>query len=803
MAGFGTIDIKVRPIKIAFLVEPNNKKHVREAIQISSTLWGGAYCPIIPLYKRIPKTWKNGGLEIPKAKDVMLGYIDAFDPDILVQFTDSVPKYIEELKLRIVQPKDIWSLLTKRDMSPKNGIGLFEILDDIFNEHFKYKVKYPVKVIFPKLPKQHTLFWASVFGEIPLKLKPILEKFYFEQLEITQPKFQLDKYKRFIYNNNIFFPKRVTKYSLNRNNRKYACAYFMDVTKVQDIIDYWNLCAMGYIAMPIPKQYMHDRNLKELLVSFFKSHRTHYVDDNSVCNIVPIFLSRNSTMEELREYTKTIDIKPEENDPSGCPFFALCPWYPRVWCEKERYRDGATPCDFYSDKKSININESDDLKLSYNPIIPKFANKYYFYTEPRCANELSFRFYGFQEYLAEVFPRHVGENLIRSISSFTSFGDDWRIGRNGVIKLVNHSFSEMWEIPKSQKVFFAWLKDKGLDAKLSPPGILAKQIYKKLNGHVGVLRNETLLKLLEHMNGGMVNENEDLVKEVKVLQPRALPIGEIHNKLYMSSKSNHLRDYLVSNGLFCIGLHVQCPICVRRTWFSINQVGQTLNCPLCLSSFPAIGNIESGTWYYKTSGPFSIPNYADGAFATLLTLEFFSNRLHSVQLTPSLSFTAELENHTLEADFAFFWQDFIYGEKQEGIAFGECKTYGQFQQKDFNRMNYLAKKFPGAILIFSTLRKELTEKEIRGFNSIVRVGKRSWKNGRPINPVLILTGTELLNFFGPPYCWKKNGSGNQFNDFHGLIKVCDATQQIYLGLPSWQEEWNRKRKEKWNSNKKH
>lgn len=52
----GTVDIKLRPLRFAFLVDPGDAKQAREAIRLASTLWGGAYCPIIPLYKRMPKT---------------------------------------------------------------------------------------------------------------------------------------------------------------------------------------------------------------------------------------------------------------------------------------------------------------------------------------------------------------------------------------------------------------------------------------------------------------------------------------------------------------------------------------------------------------------------------------------------------------------------------------------------------------------------------------------------------------------------------------------------------------------------
>ena len=71
---FGSVDIKTRPIKLAYLVDPNNAKQVREAIRLSSTLWGGVYCPIIPLYKRMPATWRENPFKTPPAKNLPLPY---------------------------------------------------------------------------------------------------------------------------------------------------------------------------------------------------------------------------------------------------------------------------------------------------------------------------------------------------------------------------------------------------------------------------------------------------------------------------------------------------------------------------------------------------------------------------------------------------------------------------------------------------------------------------------------------------------------------------------------------------------
>ena len=66
--------------------------------------------------------------------------------------------------------------------------------------------------------------------------------------------------------------------------------------------------------------------------------------------------------------------------------------------------------------------------------------------------------------------------------------------------------------------------------------------------------------------------------------------------------------------------------------------------------------------------------------------------------------------------------------------------------------------------------------------------QRYWKSERPLNPVLILTGTELLSFRRAPHCWD-DALKHRFGHVHGLMDLCNATQQIYLKLPSWHADW--------------
>jgi hypothetical protein len=157
-----------------------------------------------------------------------------------------------------------------------------------------------------------------------------------------------------------------------------------------------------------------------------------------------------------------------------------------------------------------------------------------------------------------------------------------------------------------------------------------------------------------------------------------------------------------------------------------------------------------------------------------------------------MSFTAEAPGRkALEADFAMFWQQTLFGEEINGLLFGECKSYGRFERKDFDRMRYLAKMFPGAVLVFGTLRRVLSRAEVREIGRIAKAGRKYWKAERPINPVLVLTGNELFHVAAPPYCWDET-KRKRFEHVHGLFDICDATQQLYLNLPSWRADWHDK-----------
>ena len=792
----GTANIKVRPLRLALLVEPNNKAQVRAAIRLSTSLWGGTFFPIIPLHKRTPKSWRDGPFKGPSSREFVQGCIEAFDPDAIVQFASTVPTYITDLGLSIVKPQNIWKARNGSTYpEPALGIGVADLLDDVYAECFKYKLKYPTKVVLPAISGRFSLFWASVFGEYPEEVSRAVETHYSEPLDLEQ--FQVTPSSiSMLTEAQVLFPRRVTTWRLRWHRGiglRNGHVFFMDASSVEDIVDYWNLRATGRSVIPLPKQFLEDESFKAMVEKFLADERRQWPHNSNHFEVASFVRSRNSAMDEMEAYARSLNLpKPRANEAQE-PFYSLQHWYPRIWDEWARNKDGGVADIYGEEEGSIEIDRATDLELRLKPLLPKFAPKNRLtHDHGYCANEFDLHLYGAEEQLAEVYPKARGKHLASAISGI-GFDRAWRIGRNGLVKLVRSARSEARKIPTSDAIFFAWLADHGWKAELSPPGILAKQIYHRLNGYSRMLADASVLGLIERMNGGSVTKDGVPQEKGRSSGERELSVAEVKERLKGPSGRSIRYEFFIEKGVFKLGLKTKCPHCQRNTWFAMSNLGESLECPKCLTSFPAAGNVDQakGGWYYRTAGPFSVPNYADGAYTVLLTLDVLGDRA-SRRTTSIPSFVATAPGQRdMEADFAMFWRETWYGEDIEGVLFGECKTYGQFQAKDVNRMRDLARSFPGAVLVFSTCRSTLTETEIRALRRIAKSGRKLWKAERPINPVLILTGTELLTWERPPYCWSK-GDQERFRNVYDLISLCNASQQLYLGLPSWHEDWQKR-----------
>jgi hypothetical protein len=383
----GTIATRTRPLRLAYLVDPNTPSQVREAIRLSSSLWGGIVSPIVQLYRRMPATWADQPIKAPSAERVILGFLNAFDPDFLVQLSGDVPGFVMATGRQVISPSSIWQVSGESSRTaPRYGIGIFELLGDVFEKHFRYKAKYPIRVVLPRIPRTMSLFWASVFGDLPISLMSILDAEFRGLLEIEDVDVGPDRLFELMATD-ILFPRRIVQgrlSSIRRSGiRRDARIFFLDANRVDDIVDFWNLRAFGRDTIAVPKQAQTEPAIKKYVAEFIKSHWVPWPHNPTVFDSATLVRSRNTTMEEMQEFAATLRddlpvVKPHR------PFYSLQRWYPRIWDEWGREKDGAMPDDFYGEEEEYDVGDRLTSKISIKLALPDFAEEMGFYPQGRC-----------------------------------------------------------------------------------------------------------------------------------------------------------------------------------------------------------------------------------------------------------------------------------------------------------------------------------------------------------------------------------------------------------------------------------
>ena len=338
-------------------------------------------------------------------------------------------------------------------------------------------------------------------------------------------------------------------------------------------------------------------------------------------------------------------------------------------------------------------------------------------------------------------------------------------------------------------VFTKWFESKDWRVELSPPGRIAKQMILQLGKENGVwfLAQEGILQLLKKMNS---NDQKSAPEEF--VRSEVQKIAN-QTKYKRDGEAERIIQRLIDAKVFQLGMEIQCPICTRRSWYSVKAADYELQCLQCLSQVSFPPDSKKVKWAYRTLGPFSLPNQADGAYTVLLTLRFFSDLLLlGGATTPLLSFTAEKNGMKIEADLALFFQVPGLVNSNYELIFAECKTFNDFQKKDVDRMKDLGKSFPGSVLVFAKLGESLDDDEKRILRLVVNRSRKSRKNGRPFNPILILTGTELfwqssLSEWRQKMQEKIKFISSPSGPRSELLEICGSTQQVYLDMGPWNQ----------------
>lgn len=819
MAEIGA-SIKLRPTRIGFLVRPNDLTSIRKIMRACTCIWGGLFNPIIPVFHRPPSEWNHEPYKTGlKGVNIAKGYINFYEPDVYVEAEHGL---LEEVGLGALREKhtlepciisldDFLKPQDSKDWSePFFGLNIIDVYQNLYDTEHRFKLKHERAAILVKEENGSGLAQA-IFGVYPkLKDTAYIKKSFVDVFAPKVLKATPESWLE-VFKNGAETPLRLTKHKLNTERYWHhdIVIYVFDPKLPTDLIDLWNLRLEPHPILPVPIEWFEQLSefLSDVIIETFRPVRGN---NHGVMHHATIEFGRSIEMnvrEEALTHLKAM--------PAGA--LTVKHWRNRVWEEQvddQIHKEKRMKVTAEEQQKTIEIKEEKKWAATFEVLTPEFAERFGGHNY-RWVNTLMLSGHG-SEKIAKVIPFN---HFDRSWPKLGLGSESVIVGSEGwVFGQRFKNSNEYVTLLNMEEAVIGSLKVSGIEAELSDPGHIAKQMLESLGGIRGsyLLADSETLNLLNKMAGNLRRRSNDNESTEETFDRRSASrttwttlISKRNPK--KSIRNAKLEDFTNSN-IIKLGLETHCPHCQAYNWHTLTAVDYKITCERCLKiyDFPQANLREHNeNWFYRVIGPFSVPDYGQGSYSVLLTLRVLQNLGSSWdEMTFSTALKLHFDGIDAEADF-IAWRrkeshDF---HNKPVLLIGEAKSFGSgdlIKPKDLVKLKQIGKKLPGAFIVISVLRDHYTESEKKLLKSFVTWCRRLNTNGLPTNPVILLTSNELFFDFLISETWKKLGNVYKpFADYehtHNLNGFADATQQIYLGVEPFYEWRNKEYKKKTSKN---
>jgi len=795
-----SVHVRLRPVRFAFLVRPDDRRRTLDIFRVTTCLWGGKYNPIVPTLKQVPKWWDRHGHHFETAAQIVNGYLDFFEPDFIVEAESGLADGLGFDKKRVLQLSDVLARASDRD---RNGCGLnvFSLYKDLYHKEFQFARRHEHNIvnIVPKKPS-FTALSACLFGAFPTDPDlTYLGKGFSDALgpkTVSLDGPTLANLYRSGFTSALHMGQ--SKIRINYHDHSDPALFVLDASKSRDLIDFWNLRAVRRDVVPIPVQWIGDLSefCKEFIVN---NYRPLPNNPHGVMIHPTVMFARSIPSNDIKRiHTNYFHV-----DVAGAN--ALQDWYPSIWSPSPEIMVRTMRPTLSAAEKTFDIPfVADSPTIGFDCLYPEFAEDYG--NESRWANVVRLTDWTHAGQIATVFPCDYKNP---ALPKFNLPLDHLLPTTEGFVNFPRFkNLPKHWDLLDGTTAINKWLKTRQINAALSDSGRATQQIIQTLGGFWGVasFAHPEIVKLLNDISRKPIS--------------RSVHHQEFKNRIQNAIKDDIWRGLnfkdLVEKGAVELGLELKCTKCSSWSWYSLKQLDYQLNCSLCLRqfSFPIVEPSASNNsrWAYRLVGPFALPDYARGGYAASLSIRFFSEILghHDVEVTWSAGQELELApKDKLESDFILWYQrkQMFGNDYPTEIVFGEAKSFGRevFQAEDVAAMKKLAVRFPASILVFSTMKEanELSKDEVGRIAKLAEWGREYvWNRRQTRAPVIVLTGTELFASYLLREAWKKKGGRHAqliepaWVREENLRVLANMTQQLYLNMPSYETWYDAKLRKK-------
>jgi hypothetical protein len=794
-------DITLRPVRIGFLVNPRDRTSLSKVLRISNCLWGGMMSPLIPVMARIPLAWRDPVLPNPSARALSAGYLNFFQPDILIE---TRPGQLDLLGIdakshvfgrRHYRFEDLFLSEPGLDTRLAVGLSMHHVYRHLYQKEYQFQHREKRTVLkFSRGTKDGTAFFEAAYGMFPKKRElDYIPDTFGKAFAAEAASANFDTWRR-IESGAAACPLFLTQYSIEeRYSYQLGPSIFVfDPLSPEDVIDFWNFRLFVPEVVPVNVHWLA-QSRDHLIEVIRNNHRPLPRNPNGIMVHTTVHLARSLDIDSAKEVLNL--------GGAGLPphSVALQDWYHRIWNEWEDdtvYRPTPVVLNVKNTEAQVVPSTGETSTIRLPAISPEFAPRKGL-GSPAWVNVIKLRIYGWNVKYAEALP----SAKIDEYGAYVRLGfHDQYPSREGYVTFRDFAHDGSYiTLPTMQQAIKAWLEDRQIAVGISDAGRVAEQLIASLGSvqGAGLVAEPEIITFFNDMarsrlvrNGGDAEEFPERTATIGQLQGL---LGKLKKRPFGNVKT---LDRFVEAGILRLGIAVSCVHCSKENWYSLDDVGSTIRCERCLKTFAfPQGRIPAKDyWKYRVVGPFATPHFAQGAYSVALTLAFLKREVGGLgdELTYATGLLLTHKRRQIEADF-FAWHNRrgLYRNSSEpSTLLGECKSLGSeaFKVEDIDRLKELATLIPGSFLVASTLKDRMSDQEVRLLRKLAEWGWKRDDHGVRRGRLVVLTGIELFGRSRRLHnIWKDAGGhfaeiAEQHSHISNFEELAQASQQAHLGL---------------------
>jgi hypothetical protein len=751
-----------RPVRIGWVVEGGNVSQLATAATWSTCLWGGRFNPIIPindggLVNSLIKTFGSDVL-IPVMGSDATKAIVANYPHLQMPFLAEKPfhdRRCEFVDIRNAVSQAVKSLGRAEDI-------VSSVLQPVWSQDDPLTTLFTILLGRYPDPNGVTINYPQgIRGSLEMPDKPIAQNSELPVEVITS-----------------ITPLSLTSYGIacptNRSSLSWLSPGIVlgNATDFDDLVLFWNLRAAG------AEVWFYDQaqpnRLRHCADAFLASARKRLSGPQSRFNLWSRSEQWDSDLNinELNQYHCRGDDSSVWNGLNAIPIkprFSF--WNRDVVPSYSENRDGGVASFALPDQP---FDFEDPSALGQRFITTVDSHQY-----GPASEDLTFNTPYIPE-LNEFYSRNFRSELD---GARAEAGDLER----GAVGLITRLGTQRLEI-RAQHVH-QWIRHFfdlfDVSVERSEPGRRCSRLIRQLEGIQGcrVLKVRGARKLIAEYGPDKSFTRTGAICSIRDLDPNTgQPRFEEFENLIMRSDQggkltpNEVLQYLVSRGVFRVGLNLKCPNCELESWIPLDDVKTISTCIYCGQQFDVTPQLKDRDWRYRRSGLFGRDDNQLGGIPVALALQQLDTSLNEQLLmySTALEFKSQTTKiEKCEGDFvAVVAGRPAIDETPVQILIGEVKTSGEIDAEDTRKLGMLAdvipKKLAQAFIMFAKT-GTFSEGEIALAKSLNSQGQQR---------VILWSRDELEPYF--VYERSKAGPGG-VRYASSLIDMVQATNKLFFG----------------------